>query len=260
MDDNGLEARLGAALDLARTVDGHVLCLQATPHEIDLPGDFFGTEAAEIVVRLQEGAAALRQKIEPRLAAQDVAWSWEVDERSAAEALVEHSRLNDLVVMGNCDPASGNPSGLPAAVGTRAHTPILLVPSDTVGFDCTAPALVAWDGSPEACRALRSAVPLLEHSKAVTLAWVSGERGKRLERSMEEAAAYLARHGVRCQMVELPCEGGRVAQVLRDATVDFGAGWMVMGAFGEQRLRELMRGGVTQALFEQPPVPILARH
>jgi len=182
MDDDGLEARLQAALDLTRTVDGHVLCLQATPHEIDLPGDFFGTEAAEIVVRLQKGAEALRQRIEPQFAAQDVAWSWEVADQSAADALVGHSRLHDLVVMGNRDPVSGDPSNLPAAVGTRAGTPILLVPPTATGFDCAAPALVAWDGSPEACRALKAAVPLLQRSTGVTLAWVSGERGKREER------------------------------------------------------------------------------
>ena len=40
--DAGLEARLQAALDIVRTFEGHLTCLQVTPYDSFIMGDPFG--------------------------------------------------------------------------------------------------------------------------------------------------------------------------------------------------------------------------
>ncbi len=43
-DDEGQEARLQAALDLVRTLDGHLVCLDVTPFPV-MAGDFYVASA-----------------------------------------------------------------------------------------------------------------------------------------------------------------------------------------------------------------------
>lgn len=261
-DDDCLEARLQVALDLARSMDGHVTCLQATSYEFILPGDFYGTGAAEMIVSLGEAADALRERLEARLAGEDVAWSWQQETGPAEERLIARSGLSDVIVVGCCDPVSRSSASLPGTVVARARTPILLVPPEATALDCTGTALVAWDGSPEACHALRAARPLLARAERVILASVEDEPPERRAFDLPpvEGAEYLSRHGIACEMVELPAGGRPVADVLGEAAAERDAAYLVMGAYGRMRLTEMIWGGVTRALLTRPPLPILACH
>ena len=260
-DDDCLDAKLQVALDLARSFGGHVECLQAVPYEIGVPGDLYGTMAAQILPELRGAADRLRQRIEPRLAGEDVAWSWLHEDGPAVEKLIDRSGLSDVIVVGCCAPASRAPSDLPGELAIRARTPILLVPREARGFDPARPALVAWDGSPEACRALRAATPLLARAERVILATVA-ERSdeQRFDLPATEGAEYLSRHDIACEMVELPAEDRPVGQVLAGAAAARDAGYLVMGAYGRMRLTERIWGGVTRKLFAHPPLPIFACH
>ena len=260
-DDACLEARLQVALDLARSMDGHVTCVQATPYEFVVPGDFYGTGAAEIVVSMGKAADALRQRLEARLAGEDVAWWWQQESGPAEERLVARSGLSDVIVIGCCDPVSRSSSKLPGRVVARACAPILLVPPQATGLDCTGPALVAWDGSPEASHALRAATPLLARAERVILASVEEPREKRsFDLPATEGARYLSRYGVACDMVEFPAEDRSIAEVLTGAAAAHDAAYLVMGAYGRMRLSEMIWGGVTRELLASPPLPIFACH
>lgn len=260
-DDACLEARLQVALDLARSLEGHLTCLQATPYEFVLPGDFYGVGAAEIVVSMGKTADALRQRVEARLAGEDIAWSWQQEGGPAEELLIEQCGLSDLVVVGCSDPVSRFSAKLPGRVVARSRTPLLVVPPDATGLDCTRSALVAWDGSPEACRALRAAVPLLAHARAVVLASVEEQKKEtRFDLPATEGAEYLSRHDIACEMVELPAEDRSIGQVLAGAAAARDAAYLVMGAYGHARLTEMIWGGVTRELFAHPPLPIFACH
>ncbi|MDX1704625.1 MAG: universal stress protein, partial [Altererythrobacter ishigakiensis] len=58
-DDEGLEARMQVALDLARAFEGHITCLQAVTYEIFAPGDFYGSAMAAAMPVIRENAEAL---------------------------------------------------------------------------------------------------------------------------------------------------------------------------------------------------------
>jgi nucleotide-binding universal stress UspA family protein len=72
-----------------------------------------------------------------------------------------------------------------------------------------------------------------------------------------DAAAYLARHGVKVTVDRLPSSSHAVAEVLRRHAVDTSAELMVMGAYGHSRLRERIFGGVTKSMLESQSLPIL---
>ena len=260
-EDDCLEPRLQVALDLARAFDGHVSCLQAVPYVFGVPGDIYGTMAVELLPEVRETADALQTRLEQQLSGEDVAWDYSQEDGFAPERLLRRCGLSDIVVVGSCDPLRPKgPSILAGDMVLKARTPVMIVPPGTKSLDCGGAAIAAWDGSPEAAHALRSAVPLLKKAAAVTLVTVSGEKdAKTVELPPIEGAEYLSRHGIECDMVELPCDGS-VAQTLVAAASARDAAYLVMGAYGRSRLLETVWGGVSRELFTKPPLPVLACH
>lgn len=140
--------------------------------------------------------------------------------------------------------------------------PLLLLPSGARATLTPKRILVAWDARLESSRAVREALDLLVEAADVRLVLVDpieGETGHGAEPG-SDAAAYLARHGVKVTVERLPREGHSVADVLRRRATDFDADMIVMGAYGHSRLRERILGGVTKSMLDQPPGPLfLAR-
>ena len=73
-------------------------------------------------------------------------------------------------------------------------------------------------------------------------------------------AQYLDRHGVKCELMEIPRGQQKVSTVLRDAARARDIGLIVMGAYGQPRLLETLFGGVTAEMLKNPDVPILLSH
>ena len=259
-DDEALEARTQVALDLARAFDGHLSCLQAVPYEYGVPGDFYGGMLADMVPILREAAEKLREQCERRLAPEDVRWSWDHQDGRAHEHLLRQSSLSDIVVLGSREPMSSAPSLLAREMVVRLQTPMLLVPPHVSGLDCAGTAVVAWNGSAEASRALKAAVPLLAKARSVVLASVLGEPEGEFDLPAVEGAEYLSRHGISCEMTEFSLEHGTVAEMLTDIAARREAACLVMGAYGHSRLVETILGGVTREIFADPPLPVFTCH
>jgi nucleotide-binding universal stress UspA family protein len=259
-DDDCLEARTQVALDIARTFGSHLTCLQAVPYRDSVPAGIYGAYLSDLVPVIREAADALRQKCEQRLAPEDVAWSWMDQDGPPADQLLRASSVNDLVVIGSCEPFQTGPSSLAGQLAIKARTPVLVVPEQARGLDCSAPAVVAWNGSPEAAHAMKAAIPLLAKASSVILATVGGEMADPTELSPEEGAEYVSRHGISCTITDFPNRGGSVAQILCEAALVREASYLVMGAYGLPRFVETMFGGVTREILASPPLPIFTCH
>ena len=260
-EDDCLEARLQVALDLARALGGHLTCLQAVPYELGVPGDLYGAAAAQLLPEMREMAIAVRKRLEQRLAIEDVAWNWLQEDGLAHVCLLRRSGLCDVIVLGSCEPLRAKgPSRLVGDVVLRTQTPTLVVPPDARQFVLGGPAVVAWDGSLQASRALRGAMPLLAKSSSVTLVTIVGESNKDIDLPPTEGAKFLSRHGIDCDMADLALRGASVAQALAREAAFRETSYLVMGAYGHARLLERVWGGVTHELFSDPPLPIFACH
>lgn len=257
-DDDSLESRLQVALDLAREFDGHVTCLQAVPHEVVIPGDYYGAFVADMMPVLKEQADALRAKLEARLAAEDVRWDWIEEVGLIDSRLLQYASLNDVVVLG----AGEGAARLAGELVIHARVPIMVVPEGHKALDVDAPVLAAWNGSPEASRAVRAAMPILRRAGKVTLATVAekGGRANRHDLPPLRAAEYLSRHGVLSEIVELPASAEGPAHALTQAARARDCGCIVMGAYGHSRLLESVFGGVTHDMLKAPALPILLAH
>jgi nucleotide-binding universal stress UspA family protein len=177
-------------------------------------------------------------------------------------ALVLMSRYADVVVLSQTDPAhqvAGAVRQLPEYVMLNIARPVLLVPYAKRPERLCGNAMVAWDGSVEAARALAGALPLLRRASVVTVAQF--QRGEPVEPAAQAAdlTAWLARHGVRASVTE-PGVGIDDGNALLSLAADTQADLVVMGGYGHSRLRELLLGGVTKTMLEAMTVPVLMAH
>nr|WP_246728202.1 universal stress protein [Mesorhizobium japonicum] len=137
--------------------------------------------------------------------------------------------------------------------------PILLVPEGTRPTLKPKRVLVAWDARLESSRAVRESLDMLKGAEDVRLVIVDPieDEFHHGEEPGADAAAYLARHGVRVTVDRLPSANHSVADVLRQHAGDVAAELMVMGAYGHSRLRERIFGGVTRSMLEGQSLPVL---
>ena len=262
-DDDAANSRLQAACDLARACDAHVQCVQVTPMPDLVAADVYGgaAYAPTIAAELHEIDERFRASVQALLVREDIAWDWRQMEGDAVSGLLTAARLADVIVATLPEPGrngAGDPLRIVADLTLGGRTPVLAVPQAAKGIAVTGHALVAWDGSPEASAALRAAVPLLRLADAVDILTI--EEAEKAKFPATAAPEYLARHGIKADVHSWPRKGRAVEDALQDAIVDRCASWVVMGAFGHSRWRELMFGGVTRAMLRDARIPLLLAH
>jgi len=261
-DDTGLEARLQAALDLTRSLNGHLHCLRTNPYDPQMAFD--GVTGMSVMYDLtklsNELNEKLRAKIEQRLAGEDVSWDYREENAMPARGLSRQSALVDIMVLSSASGDKDNalPLGILGDVLFNATAPVVVQPDAVKKFDACGPALVAWNGSFEAGNALRAAVPLLKMASDVHILTV--EEDKNHDLPQLAASEYLAYHGIKSVIHSLPADDGPVEKVLVAQADQLNAAYLVMGAYGHSRAREFLFGGVTRNLFKDCSIPLVVSH
>jgi nucleotide-binding universal stress UspA family protein len=258
-DDAGQEARLQAALDVTRAVNGHLTCLDVSIMPV-LIGDYY-SGAGEAMLLADERAreATNRERLEARLAHEDVSWDWIDVTGNLAPCVTEAAGMADLIVTNRKLDDFPLPD-MRAAAGeiiVKSGRPLLAVPDSLKSFDPSGRALVAWDGSPCATAALHAAVPLLQLSKSVILFEV--EDGS-ISAPADEAAAYLSRHGIHAAIRREDCHDRKASDILLDQAHHGHVAYVVMGGFGHRRFVEALFGGVTRKMLSESPIPVFMAH
>src|SRR4051812_4570470 len=176
--------------------------------------------------------------------------------------VVEACRLSDLVVVGQADPDNSEPlrGSLVEALLFDAAAATVLVPYASQSTFQAKRALIAWDGSAQAARALRAAIPLLVQTEEVIVAMVTEEAKWTDGVPGADIAGHLARHGLDVEVKRLDNPMHDVAATLLNAVDEEDADWMVMGAYGHTRVRQMLLGGVTRTLLSSATVPVLMAH
>ena len=174
------------------------------------------------------------------------------------------ARYCDLVVISQSAPGEFLPrlrSDFPDYVVLNSPRPVLVLPAqggaDTLGQRIT----VAWNGSPEAARAVASAIPMLQRAQQVDLVVFdpATEGAIHGEDPGADIALYLARHGIRVEVStsDAGVDGGHA---LLSFAQKKSSDLIVMGAYGHTRLIERILGGATRGLMESTPAPVLMSH
>lgn len=260
--------RLAAARQIAQQHGAAVAALYATvPTYLELPyaPEMTASVAATLIEIDDDRRAAARKMFDEVVGTPGPAVTWaEASEVPVIGGCAEQALFADLLVLGQRQPddaaASGVPADFPESVLVASGRPALIVPhigcKGTIG-DTVA---IAWKPTPEAARAVQSALPILQRASTVhVLCWdeqpAPEVRGHRLD-----LEGYLRLHGVGTTWHHDGPAPERLGEILLSRTFDVGADLLVMGCYGHSRAREWVLGGTSRSVMQGMTLPVWMVH
>ena len=200
-----LQPTLEPVLKIAGARGAHVIGLHLTP---DLPvyGEFPAEVSQEVIDRLQkagdDAAAAAKQAFEAAFQGSEVTHEWRGFIASyviGADMIAQQGRSVDLIVCGK--PSEEVPdawSDFAEIALMRCGRPVLIVPLGAAGKPIGTHAVIAWNDTREAARAVFDSLDLIRGAASVrAITFIESEE----QRAAAEAngtplVATLARHGI----------------------------------------------------------------
>ncbi len=262
------------AIGVAKSFSAHLIGLHVIPQA-------FVSSAAppEVIGELMEAQRQANQAAGRRItetfnktiAGEDVQFSWlpvEAQFETAASVVMRHGHAADLVILGQSDKTINLIDGIAATedVMLGVGRPVLIVPNKPSVTTVGKRVLLGWNGSRESARAAFDALPFLEKAESVRLL-AAGQASGGLWGSLQEDTAptagieaTLARHGVRCTLVNATASSAEVANALLAEAKAANSDLIVMGGYGHWRMREIIFGGATHGVLEHTTIPVLMSH
>lgn len=188
--------------------------------------------------------------------------TWMVAQGNLADALAQVACWHDVLVLERDDDRTWSKPEDIAELVLQVGVPCIVVPPVPVGDVSLARIAIAWNGAPEAIRAVRAALPLLQRAEEVLLV-----RGTPREPYHDvvwkppfDIDGYLLRHGIQPRSQDLTTAGQEVGEALLEHARRFDADLLVMGAFGRSRFSEWVFGGATRHVLWRASLPVLMHH
>ncbi len=181
--------------------------------------------------------------------------SWREETGREDEIVAIRGRLFDLIAVGRPirDSALPSPITLEAALMDTGR-PIIVAPPVLLAETGNHVA-VAWETSPEAARALSSAMPLVENAKKVTL--LAADPIEPPEIPPEEGAARLAWYGISVEIVRFDVHAEEIGAGYLNHAKQVGADLLIKGAYSRHRLRQMILGGRTRHIITHAEIPVV---
>ena len=262
--DAHFASRLKVAVEEAARHRAHLIGLFSYGPPLVLGfGDTYVTE--ELVRRYRESLDAAAKEMQPAFEraakAAGVAYEWRQEDDGSEMTMPKQARYVDLAVVGQTDPADPMAQrGFDFAeeVIMTSGAPVLTVPYagtfKTVGQNV----MIAWNGTREAARAVRDAMPFLTRAKSVLVYSVNPTDQSHIAGA--DIATQLARHDIKVEARHTVAHDIEVGDTVLSAASDNGIDLLVMGAYGHSRFRELVLGGATRHILHHMTVPTLFSH
>ena len=262
-------ATLGAVLEIAGAGNAHVIGLHLTP---DLPvyGEFPAEVSQEVIDRLQkagdEAAAAARRAFEEALKDSAVTHEWRGFIASyvmGADVIARQGRAVDLIVCSKpSDEVPDAWSDFAETALMRSGRPVLIVPPGAAAKPIGTHAVIAWNDTREAARAVFDSLALIQDAasvRAITLIDNEEQRAA-AEANGAPLVAALARHGIKAAFEVSYTAGGSTGEAILAKLLDNSCDLLIMGGYGHSRFREMLFGGVSRDILRNTWVPTLVSH
>lgn len=187
--------------------------------------------------------------------------AWVEEEGSANQVLARKARYHDIMILGQyTNPETARGELRAENLAMRLGRPLIVVPTGYEVRPFEEFAVVAWDGSRAATRALSDAMQILETKRRIDVLTIV-VRGEPYDQGeLAEMVQHLERHGVTAQPISVPSHRGGIGTTILDYCRETKPDVLVMGAYGHSKLREDLFGGTTRRVLHQTRVPVLMAH
>lgn len=255
--------RLEAAIALATKHSAHLTGLYVVTHP-EIPPFIQAGISAEIIddqinSAIEEGKKVL-EDFEKTVSAAGLELESRLVEGTVVDALTDHGRYFDLLVVGQYDPEDEGLFAIdemPDRLIMSAGRPVLVVPYaghfTTVGEHV----ILSWDASRQATRAVNDGMNILEAADKVDVLSINPKNNGLGDAPGADICLHMARHGVNATAQHISTTDMNAADMLLSRAADSSADLIVMGAYGHARWREIALGGFTRHMLEHMTVPVL---
>jgi nucleotide-binding universal stress UspA family protein len=234
--------------------------IQVLQGEVYVAADLVQLDRDQIEREAHEAEARFRAVLSGK--AKHLTWRSTVTCLPLADYIADQARAADLII------TAPDRGGLPfessrrTSIGDlvmRAGRPVLIVPAGVDSLDLKS-IIIGWKDTREARRAVADAMPLLEKAVEVSVVEVADRTDMAsAEAHVREVARWLGGHGVSAKPMAVKADGDVSAQ-LEHIAQENDAGLVVAGAYGHNRLRESVFGGVTREVLMRPRRCTLVSH
>jgi nucleotide-binding universal stress UspA family protein len=180
--------------------------------------------------------------------------------QAAGAQFARHARVRDLVVMSVYGPVQYPRLAFVQAVLFGTGRPLILVPREA-GLFRVRTAVLAWDATRAASRALHDAMPLLATATEVVVVTVLGGKELQPEESGEEVCRALNYRNILARFEPICDDAQDVGATLLQTAARVEADLLVMGGFAHPLEREFLFGSATRSLLGSSlSFPVLLSH
>lgn len=262
-DEHG-QRRAAQAADLAERMEA---CLTGAhirpPAEI---GPHFKPSQVELAAtelrgKLDRDLDAARGIFAQAIRDRSIVTHWREADGDFATGVTAAARYADIVILGQDEdqaPLEMHPLPVAHSVVLKCGRPVLVVPALAHKL-VPSHAVIAWDGSREAVRAVHDALPLLRLAQAVDVVTVSRSPDVSDEAQSEQLIAHLGNHGIPARaLIEHVARFDELRRLRLDT--EHGYDLIVMGGYSHPRWLEFMIGGMTISTMLTSRTPLLLSH
>lgn len=186
-----------------------------------------------------------------------VSVEWREDTGTPDQVVTRAASRTDLVVCATLQREPGIEQDFIEGGLFGAARPVVLAPHKLPANPFRS-AVIAWNGSHEANRAVAAALALLPRFDAVHL-FCEGE-GHRAAQDPAQVQQLLARHEVEARLLHPHKPTGDLGQDLLKAAASVEASMLIMGAYTHGRTRQMVFGGVTHHVLHHTKLPAFLVH
>lgn len=171
------------------------------------------------------------------------------------------ARLHDLTIVTEPDPERNtHDNDIPQEILFEAGGPVLFMPHTFQGTFAASRIGICWDGSRQAARAVRDAMPFLVHANVSKVITLNEPSESPIRASSAQLVARLASDGMPAKAITLTAARSDIQATILSVAADEGLDLLVMGGYGHSRLQERVLGGVTRDMLSCMTVPVLMSH
>ena len=260
------DARLELGCDLAVTFNALLIGLSASAPQPPLFDPMAGGAMTGGLLTLYRDMAETDvKKAEARfrevVAARGVESEWRGQAGYPSDLTTRMARVADLVIVGSRSDRIPYHAPDPADVLMGSGRPVLMVPPAPARAPVGWPAVIAWNDSREARRAVAAALPLLGKAERVLLLGLcTEEETEEAEGVADDVVRYLARHEIGAEACIMLKDSRSTGEVILEFARERKAGLIVAGGYGHARLRQWALGGVTRTLLAESDLCLLLAH
>jgi len=223
--------------------------------------DYYLTDEHDRIVReVRERTAAVEAMIQEAYLSASVLVEC-IDAGMIGRTMSKHALYADVTIFRNGSvPGSTFPTQAFNGVLFDSGQPVIALGAGDKPLPVVKRVIMAWNGEPEAARAIHCSLPLLQSVQDVHVVMIDPETTKAGSNPGDDMAAFLTRHGLKVTVDRLSSGGREIGDVLLKHAEDTDADLIVMGAYGHSRLREWLLGGTTRDLLAKAKLPVLMVH